>query len=694
MFLAHAIRPITIEELAEAVLINVDEQSFDHEERSDDPLSVVLELCSSLVAVTKATESDGLWSRNNRLPLTGLRGYGSSNVVRFAHYSVKEYITSERNKHTALALFYFSELDAHQHIAQAQLLYMLTVAISGNEVTHPRYENEKNILRFYSSQYWPQHCSRVPSDQRSNLLVELIHALFNTEDPRPYIYWLNSYDQDYQTDGHLFSRHGRNLSDFAPPIYFASLLGELSTCQWLISNGYSIDDPSGYCQLGDPLQAAALGNHVEIVQLLLDSGAEVNTDHGYFGDPLQAAAFGGGLKTIELLIENGAILNSDHGEYGNALIAAAHGGHLEVAKKLIKHGADPELSSRNHGKAIAGAAATGQVELVKLLLTKGNDINDPNEPTGSALYCASKQGDLKLVQLLIKAGADINLGSGKMHTAIQAACNEGHIEVVKVLLANGADVNSFGGRLDSALQACIDHGDLNILQLLLSHGADLNHEGGLYRSPLHCATFRGKVRAAEILLDRGADFNDEIFLMAIRYEYESLVKRMLSKGVDVNAQGKKGTALQLAICNKDMETTRALLTDSRIDIDARGGEYGDTALQLALAQGNEEISTILVQKGASVSIEGGEYFKPLTAAVVGGNEKLIHLILDKGADINGHRGGWYDSALNVASSSGLENIVNLLLDRGMDVNEFSGKNKDSMCKWSFYLGYKSRSHIN
>jgi hypothetical protein len=239
---------------------------------------------------------------------------------------------------------------------------------------------------------------QIPPEKRSVQLLELINTLFNTEHPGPYIWWLNSYNQDYDPQNHSFYRVGLNVPQLSPPIYFAELLGELSTCEWLVKNGYRIDDPSGNCTLGDPLQAAAFGNHTEIVQLLLDEGAQVNTDCGYFGDPLQAAAFSGGLETVELLLQNGAIINTEHGEYGNALIAAAHMGHLEVAKKLVECGADLELSSRNNGKAIAGAAASGQAELVRLLLLKGNNINDPNEPTGSALYCASKASDVQLYE--------------------------------------------------------------------------------------------------------------------------------------------------------------------------------------------------------------------------------------------------------------------------------------------------------
>jgi hypothetical protein len=82
--------------------------------------------------------------------------------------------------------------------------------------------------------------------------------------------------------------------------------------------------------------------------------------------------------------------------------------------------------------------------------------------------------------------------------------------------------------------------------------------------------------------------------------------------------------------------------------------------------------------GASVHLEGGDYYKPLTAAVLGKNENLICLVLDAGADVNGHRGGWYESALNCASRHGMRGIVELLLGHGADATEFSGRNENKM----------------
>jgi ankyrin repeat protein len=59
------------------------------------------------------------------------------------------------------------------------------------------------------------------------------------------------------------------------------------------------------------------------VTLLLEKGADVNAQGGYYGNALQAAANGGHESVVTLLLENGADVNAQGGYYGNALQAAS-----------------------------------------------------------------------------------------------------------------------------------------------------------------------------------------------------------------------------------------------------------------------------------------------------------------------------------------------------------------------------------
>jgi len=84
------------------------------------------------------------------------------------------------------------------------------------------------------------------------------------------------------------------------------------------------------------------------VRLLLDKGANINADGGYYGNALQAAAQQGDEKTVQLLLEKDADVNAQGGKYGNALNAATSQCREGIARLLIEWGArelDMEQSS-------------------------------------------------------------------------------------------------------------------------------------------------------------------------------------------------------------------------------------------------------------------------------------------------------------------------------------------------------------
>ena len=60
---------------------------------------------------------------------------------------------------------------------------------------------------------------------------------------------------------------------------------------------------------------------------------------------------------------------------------------------------------------------------------------------------------------------------------------------------------------------------------------------------------------------------------------------------------------------------------------------------------------------------GGEYGTALQAAALGGDQEIVSLLLDKGADVNAE-GGKYGTALLIASYGRHQEIVSLLLEKG------------------------------
>lgn len=88
-----------------------------------------------------------------------------------------------------------------------------------------------------------------------------------------------------------------------------------------------------------PLHYAAERGYVEVVELLLDAGADVNAqDYGYFNfTPLHGAAGFGRFEIVKLLLRTGAKVNLRDNEGRTALDLAAKNGHKDVVELIKKH---------------------------------------------------------------------------------------------------------------------------------------------------------------------------------------------------------------------------------------------------------------------------------------------------------------------------------------------------------------------
>ncbi|KAF5348201.1 hypothetical protein D9758_014664 [Tetrapyrgos nigripes] len=112
------------------------------------------------------------------------------------------------------------------------------------------------------------------------------------------------------------------------------------------------------------------------------------------------------------------------------------------------------------------------------------------------------------------------------------------------------------------------------------------------------------------------------------------------------------------------------MIENGADVNAQGGEYGN-ALQAASYRREVDIVKLLLENGADVNAQGGVYGNALQAASCGGQVDIVKLLLENGADVNA-QGGEYGNALQAASLRGNVDIVKLLLENGADVNAQDG----------------------
>lgn len=154
-------RPLILQELAEGMVIDYYEtQNFDPDEHRLTHYRQVLEICSSLVSVSKVRypyyEQPEWLQQKTRIEQGSSHDFlGELEVVQFAHFSVQEYMMLQRVKaEPRVSRYCFSPAAAHTSIVQLSLLYLLDlnggVRASGIDfVAFP--------FLAYAAQFWPKH---------------------------------------------------------------------------------------------------------------------------------------------------------------------------------------------------------------------------------------------------------------------------------------------------------------------------------------------------------------------------------------------------------------------------------------------------------------------------------------------------------------------------------------------------------
>ena len=403
-------------------------------------------------------------------------------TARIAHFSVQEYLESKRISGQKAASFGLSSITTHAEIAEVCLIYLLEPGLSRSELNQALLEEYP--LAEFAATYWYYHYTRAenPTSRLDTCILRLFQSqtLFAT--------WVRLHDVE-KADGPDFcipynKNHSRQQELIPTPIYFASLLGldkvlhELLRFEQVESTKMSAPSlttsPKASKQIiswagghGGAMQAASYHGNDHIIQILLDSGFDVN-DQGVWpdGSAIQLASSQGHAKVVQILLDRGADVNAQSRWYGSALKAASGGGFKEIVQILLDRGADVNTHHIQHSHALTAASYGGHKEVVQILLNRGADINAQSEACGSALQNASGFGHKEVVQMLVDRGADVNVQAGGFDTALWRASEGGCGNIVQMLLDSGARV-SIG--CTSRAFAAVRKGHSDIVQMLLNN---------------------------------------------------------------------------------------------------------------------------------------------------------------------------------------------------------------------------------
>ena len=240
----------------------------------------------------------------------------------------------------------------------------------------------------------------------------------------------------------------------------------------------------------DPVATAIQSDLTAMLEKLFTLG--FSQEDYYIGDkefeltPIQHAAYSNKPEVLQMLLQRGANINAParglDGHIGGmtALQAALYQGHMHIAMDLLRAGADVNAPLGSTA-ALHYAAASGNLQIVLTLLKAGADVNAFNNtlyPT--ALHEAAANGHLQIAMELIRAGADINtLGVGEHpETVLEVAAKRGRLDMVYLLMRNYRNQSLLRKDCKGAAQQAKRLGHTVIARLLAQHAQKLAEELG------------------------------------------------------------------------------------------------------------------------------------------------------------------------------------------------------------------------
>jgi ankyrin repeat protein len=209
----------------------------------------------------------------------------------------------------------------------------------------------------------------------------------------------------------------------------------------------------------DKMMTAVSVGDKSAVASLLSKGVKAKASDVTGRTPLLLAAGNGYDEIVQLLINNGADVNAKtkntltpYGSLTPLFAAANYKGHAQTVRELLAAGADTEARDMHGETPLMAAARRGEVEIVKTLISAGANINAlASQDNGTALMSAAAWGRAEVVRVLIQAGGQVNARTTSGYTTVMFAAEKGYTDIAKELIAAMADVTARTVNNDTAL---------------------------------------------------------------------------------------------------------------------------------------------------------------------------------------------------------------------------------------------------
>jgi ankyrin repeat protein len=274
-----------------------------------------------------------------------------------------------------------------------------------------------------------------------------------------------------------------SLGDGWTPLYRAIATGEKDIVKQVLDGGAHAEARPSYVdsESWTPL-TFAIGYYRStpaIVAMLLEAGAQVNSpSHAEHGEkPLQFAVKRADEASVELLLQKGADPNTEvfHGE--TVVHLAAQEGLGEVIRILKRHGGDIDRKSDFEWTPLDKALIYRHREAFEVLIDEGADVSPRHDNRSTLLMSAAIWGETGVIDFLVQKGYGVDYQNGEGKTALYYAANAGRGASVRRLLELGADPNVAANDGETPRQIAQKQGNTHVVSLIDGKNAMLANAG-------------------------------------------------------------------------------------------------------------------------------------------------------------------------------------------------------------------------
>ena len=484
-----------------------------------------------------------------------------------------------------------------------------------------------------------------------------------------------------------------NARDFnlQTPLHEASAKGHKKVVEILVNEDAAIDAQDSdlqtpLFQVFHPLfhwlsqtPRSNQADHMDIIKLLVDKGADINAKDRFGNVPLHFAINNECSKEkVKLLLELGGNISALNHNHKTPLLLALEK-RSPLASVLISSVTKIEDAKDRNGSTPLHSAIMNDCseEHVQLLMKLGGDINALNYDHKTPLMIALEKRS-PLTSVLISSITNLeDLDLSKLPTMSQAI-SKGYLEFAQVLHKLGKSVLFKDEDGNNILHLAMQQTNIEVPKWLLSlNGVKnlINAFNHNQKSPLLLA-IENKSPMASILMDNVVNIKKDLDLTklptiskAISGGNVGYLQLLHNLGRNVLIKDDDGNnILHLAVKQDNVEVPKWLLSLKGVKSLINDTNHQSlTPIHEAVKNSNLKAIKLLIKHGAKVNSKNESNVTPLHSAAMKTSTEMVEILIKNGAKINAQDKNGY-TPMHCAAMKVQVDIIRLLWKHGGDTN--------------------------